>query len=288
MVRQSRTIITLLFAILFIASISTACTHRSKKEDPSSNIFYYSDSVLVVNGNQIVGKVSYDTGSFIDGVIRGKEYRSFKERRAIWLLFIVSVLITIALFILYAILKKRLITNLNLRLEEKDDTLDKMQDNLTRLNDKSKSLSETLEYILKSNIGTIKKLSETQQSLSSEVDSEFYPDRLEERQRRVDNLSLSMERLPKRVPLQASLEETLDSTKDGIMRKARNVFGKTMRESDYQVLSGIFAGLNAKEISFLTGISHGTIRTRKSRLKATIKALPDSSDRTLFLEYFKG
>ena len=283
MVRQRGIIITILFTFLLIV---TACTHRSKKGDPSSNIFYYSDSVLVVNGNQIVGKVSYDTGAFIDGVIQGKEYRSIKERRAVWLLFIVSVLITLAIFILYAILKKRLITNLNLRLEEKDDKLDKMQDNLTRLNEKSNSLSETLEYILKSNIGTIKKLSETQQYLASEVDSEFYPDRLEELQRRVDNLSLSMERLPKRVPLQASLEETLDSTKDGIMRKARNVFGETMRESDYQVLSGIFAGLNAKEISFLTGISHGTIRTRKSRLKATIKALPDSSDRTLFLEYF--
>ena len=140
--------------------------------------------------------------------------------------------------------------------------------------------------ILKQNIETIKRLNGEREVLNKKENSEFYPDKLEELQGKVDIIRLEMDRLHNKIPLQKNLEDTLDSTCGNIMKRVREAFGNSLKESDYQVLTGVFAGLSSNEISFITGLSPGTIRVRKSRLKTRIQALPGSKDKEDFLHYF--
>ena len=89
-----------------------------------------------------------------------------------------------------------------------------------------------------------------------------------------------------------SMEETLDAWKDGIMRKFREVFSEDsagaarMTDEDLDLAPYFFSGINYKTISFFTGYSIASLRTRKSRIRQKIQELDDSFSlqKRLFLE----
>ena len=89
-----------------------------------------------------------------------------------------------------------------------------------------------------------------------------------------------------------SMEETLDAWKDGIMRKFRSIFSEgsagaaRMTDEDLDLAPYFFSGMNYKTISFFTGYSVASLRTRKTRIRQKIQELDDSfaRERSMFLE----
>lgn len=109
-----------------------------------------------------------------------------------------------------------------------------------------------------------------------------YLDELESLQETVRNYRQFIEDLRGDTAFLGNLEVALDAGKSGIMRKARTVLGN-LSDTDVRILVCVYAGMPPSSISFVTGLKPGTVRTRKSRLRDRIEALPDSKDRQLLL-----
>ncbi len=284
--KSSRIVFAILFVIVFISLLITGCSEVIHERPESRRTVFFSDSVITMKGDSLLTTVVASPDSYIISVISDDQYLRKREKR-IWLACFFSVLMIGGIAaLIYSRIKFRLIERLNLELQEKVGTIGDLKTRIETLDSKSDSISTTLDMILKQNIDTIRRLNDEREELGKKEDTEFYPDKLEELQEKIDTLRLEMDRLHKRVPLQKSLEKSLDSAKNEIVKRSRNIFGESLNESDYQVLTGVFAGLSAKEISFLTGLAPGTVRTRKSRLKTRILALPESQDKEEIMAYF--
>ena len=285
--KSSRTAIAILFVTLFISLLITGCSKVIHERPEPIKTVYFSDSVLTMKGDSLLSTVAASPDGYIISVISDDQDLRKREKR-IWLACFFSVLMIGGIAaLIYSRIKYRLIARLNSELQEKVGTIGDLKTRIETLDSKSDSISTTLDMILKQNIDTIRRLNDEREELGKKEDTEFYPDKLEELQEKIDTLRFEMDRLHKRVPLQKSLEKSLDSAKDEIVKRTRIIFGESLNESDYQVLTGVFAGLSAKEISFLTGLTPGTVRTRKSRLKTRIQALPESQDKEEILTYFE-
>lgn len=282
-----------LIIILLVIAVGALCAptvssypRKSGKWRQDYRTLYYSDSVLTIKGDSIHTVMAAAPGNHIVSIVVNDEQKRVHERR-VWLASILAIFILGGLGVLiYSTLKRRLIQQLRIDLDKKTGTIGQMQEELKSLDKKSDAISATLDTILKQNIETIRKLTDESQSLGRKENTDFYPDKLEELQGKIDSIRLTMDRLHNRVPIQEGLEKTLDAAKDGIMSKVRKAFGESLDESDYQILSGVFAGLTAKEIGFITGLAPGTVRTRKSRLKTRVMGLPKGQDRESILDYF--
>lgn len=260
--------------------------YRANNDLQRSKMIFYSDSVLTMKGDSIVEVVTASPDNYVISVVANDD--SLQDREIIcWLACGLIVLAIGGIIVLiHSHSKHRTIKQLIAQLEAKTITIEDMKEELEILGSKSDTISKTLNMILKQNIETIKRLNGEREVLNKKENSEFYPDKLEELQGKVDIIRLEMDRLHNKIPLQKNLEDTLDSTCGNIMKRVREAFGNSLKESDYQILTGVFAGLSSNEISFITGLSPGTIRVRKSRLKTRIQALPGSKDKEDFLHYF--
>ena len=288
MTSRIKLIITLLVIAVGALCAPTVSSYprKSGKWRQDYRTLYYSDSVLTIKGDSIHTVMAAAPGNRIVSIVVNDKYRREHERK-IWLSIILLVFVIGVLgLLLYSTLKRRLIRQLRTDLEEKTGTIGQMREEIKSLDKKSDAISETLDNILKQNIETIRKLTDESQALDRKENTDYYPDKLEELQGKIDSIRLAMDRMHNKVPIQEGLEKTLDATKDGIMSKVRKAFGDSLDESDYQILSGVFAGLTAKEIGFITGLAPGTVRTRKSRLKDRVMGLPEGQDRESILDYF--
>lgn len=107
----------------------------------------------------------------------------------------------------------------------------------------------------------------------------------------VDSFRDMMRTLRKDKDICFSMEEILDSWKDGIMRRFRTVFGENspsgihMSGEDFELAPFFFSGMKFKTINYLTGHTEHALRERKRRIKQKINALSDSffEEKTLFL-----
>ncbi len=89
-----------------------------------------------------------------------------------------------------------------------------------------------------------------------------------------------------------SMEEILDTWKDGIMDKLYRIFGADnasgveISQEELDLAPYFFSGMNYKTISYLTGFSEPSLRVRKTRIRHKIQTLDDSFsvEKRLFLE----
>ena len=79
-----------------------------------------------------------------------------------------------------------------------------------------------------------------------------------------------------------ALEDMLDMTEHGIMKKARSLLD-TENELDFTILTLLFSGFSIKSISYLLRMSEASLRMRKTRYKRRFDSFPEP-DRTYFLE----
>ncbi|MBO6082328.1 MAG: hypothetical protein J6P46_04810 [Bacteroidales bacterium] len=80
----------------------------------------------------------------------------------------------------------------------------------------------------------------------------------------------------------STLEQSLDLTDDGIMKKARQHL-KNEKEIDFSVLTLLFSGFSIKSISFLLRMSESSLRMRKTRFKQQFETMSEPL-RSLFLD----
>ena len=107
----------------------------------------------------------------------------------------------------------------------------------------------------------------------------------------VESFRNMMRSLRKDKDICISMEEILDSWKDGIMRRFRSVFGEEspsgirMSEEDFELAPYYFSGMKPKTISYLTGHTEHALRERKRRIKQKINDLNDAyyNEKSLFL-----
>ena len=107
----------------------------------------------------------------------------------------------------------------------------------------------------------------------------------------VDSFREMMRDLRKDKDINISMEEILDSWKDGIMRRFRSVFGENspsgirMSGEDFELAPYFFSGMKPRTISYLTGHTEHALRERKRRIKQRINSLNDaySNEKSLFL-----
>ena len=90
-----------------------------------------------------------------------------------------------------------------------------------------------------------------------------------------------LEQLRNEHSLILALEQSLNITDNGIMKKARS-FLKKEKELDFSVLVLLFSGFSIKSISYLLRMSEASLRMRKTRYKQFFSSLP-SPERELFL-----
>ena len=90
-----------------------------------------------------------------------------------------------------------------------------------------------------------------------------------------------LEQLRNEHSLILALEQSLNITDNGIMKKARS-FLKKEKELDFSILVLLFSGFSIKSISYLLRMSEASLRMRKTRYKQFFSSLP-SPERELFL-----
>ena len=108
----------------------------------------------------------------------------------------------------------------------------------------------------------------------------------------IDMFRNNMKDLRKDKDVALSMEETLDTWKDGIMRKLRAVFGESgagnvrMTTEELDLAPYFFSGLKTKTISYLTGFTEASLRVRKTRIRQKIQTLDESfsKEKHLFLD----
>lgn len=77
-----------------------------------------------------------------------------------------------------------------------------------------------------------------------------------------------------------SIEDTLNQTQDGIMRRLRSDFSginpdlPKLKETDFQILLLFLAGFSNKSVSFFMDLSDEAVRSRKKRYKQLFMSIP--------------
>lgn len=138
--------------------------------------------------------------------------------------------------------------------------------------------SDAVIVLLQEKIKMVKTLLDKHDAMKQK-EGMTYMDQLEALQEAVQGYNSYLEELRSDKHYLGDLEKALNAGRDGIMQKARTLFGKTISEDDYHVLSCYFAGMDAASISFITGIQPGTIRTKKSRIKTRLMDFPESEEK---------
>lgn len=108
----------------------------------------------------------------------------------------------------------------------------------------------------------------------------------------IDMFRNNMKDLRKDKDVALSMEETLNTWKDGIIRKLKAIFGEHgtgnnhMTNEELYLAQYFFSGLKPKTISYLTGFTEPSLRVRKTRIKQKIQALDESfsKEKHLFLD----
>ena len=138
--------------------------------------------------------------------------------------------------------------------------------------------------LLKEKVSMISTLSAQHKATLEREEKGSYLDELEAMQAIIKDYHDYLEELRGNLSFMGDLESALNAARDGVMRKARLLLGQNIDEMDYFILACCLAGMKPASISFITNVKPGTIRTKKSRLKARISQMPPSANRDLVLE----
>lgn len=146
----------------------------------------------------------------------------------------------------------------------------------------SQSGSALVAKLLRDKIEMVKKLIEKHESMKQKSNLS-YVDELESLQVTVRGYQTYLEELRGDMSFLGEMEDALNEATGGIMSCARSLLQGQVSEDDFQILACIFAGMDAGAIGFVSGLSRGTVRTKKSRIKKRITNLEESEDKKRLL-----
>ena len=245
------------------------------------NVYVQDSSVFAVLAQSV---------SFYQGDYYHKESRlnAMKVRtRTMAFGFTLFLLLILVLFLVSRIRKQRerLVEEMNLAADIRRE-LSAKQDEAEGMNKAIATLFENRLKILQTLSEQYDMLEDTHQRKMREKGREL------PREEIIASFRDKMRDLRRNKDITLSMEETLDTWKDGIMQKFREIFSEDpsgaarMTDEDLALAPYFFSGMNYKTISFFTGYSIASLRTRKSRIRQKIQELDDSFSlqKRLFLE----
>ena len=177
-------------------------------------------------------------------------------------------------------------------MEEMDLAMD-IRRELSAKQDEAEGMNKAIATLFENRLKILQTLSEQYDTLEDAYQGKKLEKGRElSREEIIASFREKMRDLRRNKDITLSMEETLDAWKDGIMRKFREVFSEDstsaarMTDEDLDLAPYFFSGMNYKTISFFTGYSIASLRTRKSRIRLKIQELDDSFSlqKRLFLE----
>lgn len=224
---------------------------------------------------------------------------SIQKRKMLWL--------TIAL-VLGLILIVQLASNYRRKIREKNRKLLEQEMRLQEEIQRSKEIARELEnsvkgkskqankvvQLLRNEIAIIKQWSDAYYYVSATedereayirfLDGEVLPDK--KKQEVIKHFCKSLNKIRQNDTLYADLEDGVNTWKDGIMSKLRimvqeNPNRKKWDDTDYHIITLLFAEVPDKAIAFMMDMSYGAIRMRKSRYRAAFREMGPSAQQLL-------
>ena len=227
--------------------------------------------------------IKADTVFFQDGSwFTGKDIYSVQSKPQNTIVKPLSILVSVLLAILFfggilLLIRRSKMRELQHRLADAKSVILHQETLLS-----SRTGSALVLKLLRDKIGMVKQLIEKHDAMKLRSDLS-YVDELESLQEAVKGYQAFLEELRGDTSFLGEMEDALNEAAGGIMNCARQLLKDQVSEDDYQILACIFAGMDAGSISFVTGISRGTVRTKKSRIKARIANLQESEAKNRLL-----
>lgn len=144
--------------------------------------------------------------------------------------------------------------------------------------------SQRVIELVKDRVAIVNKLAQAHELSQKQSRAESYQDKLDALQALIDGYHSYLEQLRTDQSFIKDIEQALDAGEGNVMQKARRLLGDAVSEEDYCILSLYIAGMKTSSISFVTRLAPGTLRTKKSRLKARLEKLPDTRDKNFVLK----
>jgi DNA-directed RNA polymerase specialized sigma24 family protein len=253
------------FIVLLLTFVSVACQRESVNKHEDNRVIIHADSIWYPDGSLVSGDLYFDAPS---------------EKRIRWPYYLVLGSLAGATAILAWFFARR-----SRRVRDLQKTVERDRAEIFRLEEYLSSMpypgTEAAIALVHDRVNMVKAFLEKHDSLQKR-EGLSYMDELESLQETVQNYRQFLDELRGDTAFVGNLETALDAGKDEIIRKARNVLSN-LTETDAQILVCVYAGMPPSSISFVTGLKPGTVRTRKSRLRDRIEALPESEERQLLL-----
>ena len=266
---------TIRLAIVLLWSIMSIGCSEKKSEPLPYSIFAVGDTIVYRAGDSTVAKIinQPDIWRIYDSAPRDNHIKT-DDRHTLILSLIILTIIAATILIILTIRKNRKIND--------------MAASIKSLNEQSENISEIVSSLVKDKVSVIQTLSDGKNEFNKDERTLSHVEQMENLQNRVASYESKMSQIKDRNNLYSELENSLNLIHDGLMTKIRNSFKGNLKEEDFDIIICIMSGMNASSISFLTGISAPTLRTRKSRYKDKISSLPDSDWKNTALELFSN
>ena len=158
-----------------------------------------------------------------------------------------------------------------------------VEQELSEMRDRNEGMDRAMANLFENRMNILQRLSDQYDLLEDNQQRKMREKGMElSRDEIIDMFRNNMRYLRKDKDIALSMEGTLDTWKDGIMRKLRSIFGENgtgnvhMTNEEIDLAPYFFSGLKSKTISYLTGFTEPSLRVRKTRMKQKIQALDES------------
>lgn len=206
------------------------------------------------------------------------KWEQLRMRNRHWMVGIIGVFLLAIIILLIWLLHKK-----NQKLLEDMACFQEFGNELSRLKDNDVLTYQVIERLISDKVQSLQSLSESY--FAWDDDAIKRKEKREGKMMKDDVIHAfrnQLSELRKNQSFIQALEDMLDMTEHGIMKKARSLLD-TENELDFTILTLLFSGFSIKSISYLLRMSEASLRMRKTRYKHRFDSFPEP-ERTYFLE----
>lgn len=249
------------------------CSPKHGQSNQGNRVIYVVDSVIVQNGDSTVAVFAAGQGGPMYQIQESGQEASRTDLMRV----------VLGGIVLLGVLSFLFFRSLNRKKKE----IGGLAEEVDAANRRSEDISRAVSLLLEEKVSMVRAITEKHNALQTRKD-EAYINQLEQLRDRVENYDGYLREMRRGNQFLGELEQALNAADQDIMIRLRTVFGSSLKEEDYRFYACVFAGLGNASISFISGLAPGTVRTRKSRYKDKLEALPASEDKELFLRVFEN
>lgn len=260
------------FLLFIVLLIPPACSSRQKQPAEGITTIYVVDSVIVQKGDSTIAVLAAGTNGPLYQV-----QKSENEMIRADLMWITSggILFLGGVALLFFLSMRR-----------KNREIGGLAEEVDAANRRSEDISRAVSLLIEDKVSMVRSITEKHNAMQTQKE-EAYINQLEQLREKVEHYDGYLREMRRGNQFLGELEQALNAADQNIMYRLRTAFGDTLKEEDYRFYACVFAGIGNASISFISGLAPGTVRTRKSRYKDKLEALPASQDKELFLRVFE-